>query len=235
MCKKTENILIRVTKEQKEEIQTKSNKLGFKSMTAFLTSSAEDFFIIEMDLSHFRELSKEINYIGKNINNLVHHIFTIGTYSNYDLKEIQRLQKELIKKVNIEYDYLLNLRKKYTGSNMSVKDKKKLIEGLKKHDIEVPKELYLKEIYENIRENILYICTTIESSPNQEDGLSEYVYEYLFDGILFELEEEMLIDFSNEIFIFSEKIKMKLTNVMNVFDDDDWYELKDILDKFEDF
>lgn len=234
MSKRRTQINIRVTEEEREEIYKKSNDLGFKSVASFIVNSTKDFFVVELDLSHFDNVAKEINYIGNNINNLIHHIFTVGVYSEYDLKEIQRLQKETYSRMNKEYDYLLMLRKKYRESNMSIKDKKRLIKELDKHEIPIPKELILEEIYEKIRNNILYICQVIEDSPEQEEGISDYVYEYMFDGILFELDEEQLIKFSDEIFLFSEKLKMKLLNINNVFDDDDWFELKDILDEYED-
>lgn len=233
MESKSEIIKFRVTESEKKFIQEKASNLGYKSVTAFLKSSAEDFFVIELDLSHFQEVTKEINYIGKNINNLVHHIFKIGIYSDYDLKEIQRLQKEVISKVNKEYDYLLKLRKKYSESNMTIKDKKKLIAELNKHEIEVPKEVLLEEIYEQIRNNIIYICKLIDDSPEQEEGISDYLYEYLFDGNFFDLKQSDLIDFANEIYLFAEKTKMKMLNVLNVFEDENWYDLKDILDKYE--
>lgn len=234
MSKRRTQINIRVTEEEREEIYKKSNDLGFKSVASFIVNSTKDFFVVELDLSHFDNVAKEINYIGKNINNLIHHIFTVGVYSEYDLKEIQRLQKETYNRINKEYDYLLMLRKKYRESNMSIKDKKRLIKELDKHEIPIPKDLILEEIYEKIRNNILYICQVIDDSPEQEEGISDYVYEYMFDGILFELDEEQLIKFSDEIFLFSEKLKMKLLNTNNVFDDDDWFELKDILDEYED-
>jgi|SRR5690625_386453 len=82
MGKKTEEIKFRTTKKEKELIQERTEKFGFKSMTAFLISSAEDFFVIDLDLSFYRDVAKEINYIGNNINNLVHHIFAIGAYSD---------------------------------------------------------------------------------------------------------------------------------------------------------
>lgn len=220
--------------KEKEFIQDKAESYGYKNVSAFILNCIENHFVLELDLSHFDNVAKEINYIGNNINNLIHHIFTVGVYSEYDLKEIQRLQKEAYSRINKEYDYLLMLRKKYKESNMSIKDKKRLIKELDKHEIPIPKELILEEIYEKIRNNILYICQVIDDSPEQEEGISDYVYEYMFDGILFELDEEQLIKFSDEIFLFSEKLKMKLLNINNVFDDDDWFELKDILDEYED-
>ena len=117
---------------------------------------------------------------------------------------------------------------------MSLKDKERLIKELNKHNVEVPKEVILDEVFEQIRNNILYVCQVIEDSPEQEEGISDYVYEYMFDETIFNLREERLIDFANDIYLFTEKIKMKLLNVTNVFDDDDWWELKDILDEYED-
>lgn len=234
MTKRRTQINVRVTEEEREYIYKKADDLGFKSVASFIASSTKDFFVVEIDLSFFDNVAKEINYIGKNINNLVHHIFTIGTYSDYDLKEIQRLQKETFERVNKEYDYLLSLRKKFRESNMSLKDKERLIEELNKHEVEIPKELVLDEIYEQIRNNVLYICQMIDDSPEQEEGISDYVYEYMYDGALLDLDEMNLIDFANDIYMFSEKMKMKLLNVTNVFDDDDWFELKEILDDYED-
>jgi len=40
-----------------------------------------------------------------------------------------------------EYDYLFKLRHKYKESNMTLNDKERLINELKKKDIEVPKQL----------------------------------------------------------------------------------------------
>lgn len=117
---------------------------------------------------------------------------------------------------------------------MSLKDKERLIKELNKHEIEISKELVLEEVYEKIRNNILYICQMIDDSPEQEEGISDYAYEYLFDGVLFELDENRLIDFANDIYIFSEKVKMKLLKADNFFEDDDWFDLKDILDEYED-
>lgn len=227
MSKKTARIHMRLNTEEKELMKNKANKLGFKSTSAFILDSAYNFFMIYLDLSHLSQVAKEINHVGNNINNQVHHIFATGIYSDYDLKEIQRLQKEIIIIMRREYDYLSLEKRRY-----SVNDKKKLINELKKHNIEIPKQILLEEVYEHIRANIKYICKLIDDSPEQEEGISDYVYECLFDGNLFELEKEILVSFSNEIYLFVEKMKIKLLNVNNVFEDDDWWEFKDILDKY---
>ncbi|KJE31326.1 hypothetical protein LG49_345 [Bacillus licheniformis] len=62
---------------------------------------------------------------------------------------------------------------------MTLQDKDKLINELSKNEIEIPKKLVLEELYERIREDIIYICEAIENSPEQEEGISDYVYEYM--------------------------------------------------------
>lgn len=162
MSKKTARIHMRLNTEEKELMKNKANKLGFKSTSAFILDSAYNFFMIYLDLSHLSQVAKEINHVGNNINNQVHHIFATGIYSDYDLKEIQRLQKEIIIIMRREYDYLSLEKRRY-----SVNDKKKLINELKKHNIEIPKQILLEEVYEHIRANIKYICKLIDdSTPN---------------------------------------------------------------------
>lgn len=49
----------------------------------------------------------------------------------------------------------------------------------------------------------------------------------------FKLDDKQLIELADSIFIFAQKLKFKLAKLDNVFEDDDWFELKDILDEYE--
>lgn len=224
---------ISVDQKDKDYIKKKAKDLGYNSASAFLIDSAKNHFKVEVDLSHYRELAKEVNYIGKNINSLVRHIFSVGVYSGNDLDTIKRNQEKIIEKLNEEYDHLLKIRKKYSSENMSLKDKKKLIEELTKKEIEIPRKLVLEEVYERVKEDIIYICEAIENSPDQEEGIDDYVWEYLYGNTLFSLDEKRLIEFSDRLFIFVQKLKVKLLNAENFFDDEDWFNLKEILDEYE--
>lgn len=231
--RRTTYLQLSLEHDEKDFVKNKANELGYNSVSAFLIDSAKNHFKVELDLSAYRELAKEINYIGKNINNLIRHIFTVGVYSENDLENIKQNQEKIFEKLNKDYEHLLSLRKKYSSSNMTLKDKKKLINELSKNEIDIPKKLVLEEVYERIKEDMVYICEAIDNSPEQEEGISDYVWEYLYGETLFSLDEKRLIEFSDQIFIFSQKLKMKLLKVDNHFDDDDWYNLKDILDEFE--
>lgn len=224
---------ITLDKEEKEFIKKRADELGYKSVSAFIIDSAKNHFKVEMDMSVYRELTKEINYIGKNINSLIRRINTDGFYSDNDLEIIESNQRKIINKMNKEYDRLLNLKKKSTSDKMSLQDKKNLIESLTKLDIDVPKKVVLEEVYEKIKDDVVYICEIISKSPSKNEGLDEYILEYINGKTLFELEDNKLIELSNEIFMYTQKLKFKLVNLDNQFDDDDWYELKDILDEYE--
>ncbi|MFZ0446026.1 MAG: hypothetical protein WAM95_15605 [Bacillus sp. (in: firmicutes)] len=224
---------LRVTKEQKDFIKNKSEEMGFGSVTAFLIQSAENHFRLNIDMSAYKKLANEINYIGKNINSLVRKVNALGVYSDNDIDFLKNNQKAIIGLMNKEYDRLLNLKANFTSENMSLKEKESLIKALEENQIEVPKKVILEEIYEQITDDFSFIGEAIANSPEQEKDVEDYVWEYLYGETLFALDEKKLIEFANKIFIFTQKLKMKLLKLDNIFDNDDWFSLKDILDEYE--
>jgi hypothetical protein len=233
MTNKTENILLRVTKEQKDFIKNKSEKMGFSSVTAFLIESAKNHFRLNVDMSVYRRLTSEINYIGKNINSLIRKVNTLGAYSDNDIDFLKTNQKLIIDLMNKEYDRLLDLKMNFTSESLNLKEKENLIKALAENKIDVPKKVVLEEIYEQIKDDFIYIGQAIENSPKQGKTIAEYFWRYLYGDTLFELEEKRLIEFADKIFLYTQKLKMKLLKLDNTFDDDDWFNLKDILDEYE--
>jgi len=224
---------MRLTKEDKKYIHDKSEELGYKNVSAFLLESAKNHFRLEVDMKVYRDLTREINYIGKNVNSLIRRINTDGFYSDNDIDFLRTNQKMIINLMNKEYDRLLNLKQKYTSENLSIKEKENLIKALQQNEIDVPLKVVLEEVFEQIKDDLLYIGEAIENSPEQEKEVAEYVWEYLYGNTLFELDKDKVIEFANKIFLFTQKLKMKLLKLDNVFDDDDWFSLKDILDEYE--
>lgn len=233
MARTNTYLQLRISPEDKEFVKNKADELGYNSVSAFMIDSAKNHFKVELDMSVYRELTKEINYIGKNINNLVRRINTDGFYSDTDIDFINNNQQKIINLMNKEYDRLLNLKKKMTSDQMTLKDKGKLIESLTKVEIDIPKKLVLEEVYEKIKDDVVYICQIIAKSPLKDEGLDEYLLEYINGRTLFELEQNRLIKFADELFIYTQKLKFKLVKFDNQFNDEDWFELKDILDEYE--
>lgn len=224
---------VRLSPEDKEYIKNKSEELGFKNVSAFLLESAKSHFRLNVDMSIYRDLSREINYIGKNINSLIRRINTDGIYSDSDIDFLKTNQKIIIDLLNKEYDRLLNLKKNFNSENLSLNDKENLIKALQQNQLEVPKKVVLEEVYEQIKDDFIYILNAIEKSPKQDKDIEDYVWEYLYGETTFSLDDERLIEFANDIFIYTQKLKMKLAKLDNVFDDDDWFSFKEILDEYE--
>ena len=55
---------ITLDNEEKEFIKERADELGYKSVSAFLIDSAKNHFKVEIDMSIYSELTKEINYSG---------------------------------------------------------------------------------------------------------------------------------------------------------------------------
>ncbi|MFE6139917.1 plasmid mobilization protein [Bacillus sp. NPDC057893] len=224
---------MRLTENDKEYIKNKSEELGYKNVSAFLIDSAKAHFTLEVDMKAYRDLTKEINYIGKNINSLIRRINTDGIYTDNDIDFLRVNQKKIIKIMNTEYDRLLDLKTKFNSDSLSKKQKEKLIQSLTENQIQIPKKLVLEEVYEKIKEDFVYIIECIENSPEQDKEVTEYVWQYLYGDTLYKLDDNQLIKLADSIFIFAQKVKFKLSKLDNVFSDDDWFGLKDILDEYE--
>ncbi|OUA68014.1 hypothetical protein BK786_08865 [Bacillus thuringiensis serovar thailandensis] len=226
---------ITLDEKDKEMIKNKAVELGYKSTSAFVIDSTKSYFKLEVDMKAYRDLTKEINYIGKNINSLIRRINTDGIYidNDIDIDFLRVNQKKIIKLINTEYDRLLDLKTQFNSDSLSKKQKEKLIKSLSENQIKIPKKLVLEEVYEKIKEDFVYIIECIENSPEQDMEVTEYVWQYLYGDTLYKLEDDQLIKLADSIFIFAQKVKFKLSKLDNVFSDDDWFELKDILDEYE--
>lgn len=233
MNNKTQNIIIRVTEEKKEWVKNKANKLGYHSMSAFLMHAAETQIQLTVDMKDYRDLTKEINYIGKNINNLIRRIYTQGIYTDSDIDFLKVNQEKIWLLIKQQYDKLLSLEKDFTSEKISLESLEDIAATLEKEKLEIPKRFVLEKVYEGIKNDFLYLIEVIESSPEQEEDVVDYLFEYLYGDTLFQLENAELMAFSDELFSFTQKIKFKMMKLEYHFDDDDWFELKDILDEYE--
>lgn len=222
-----------ITKDDKEFLKQKAEELGYKSVSAFVVQCAKNHFVVDIDMSNYRELAREINYIGRNVNSVIRKIHSQNFFSDTDIDFLKRNQEIIIEKLNGNYERLLNMREEYKSGNMSLEEKENFIKYLSENKIDFPKNFVTEKIYERIKNDAMYIFEAIDNSPEQEEGIADYVLEYFYGETIYILKEEYLIEFSDRLFEFVQKLKFKLLNPANCFDDDDWYELKDILDDYE--
>lgn len=60
--------------KDKDYLQNNAKDFRYKNVSVFILNSEKNQFTIKLGLSHFDKVAREINYIGNNINNLVHRI-----------------------------------------------------------------------------------------------------------------------------------------------------------------
>lgn len=233
--RKTTYFQLSLRKEDKEFIKNRAEELGFKNVSAFVMYVAKNHISLNVDMKIYRDLANEINYIGKNINSLVRRINTDGIYTDSDLDFIKTNQEQILELIEKEYDRLLDPERFLKSQKITPKKIEKVIAGLKQNDLEIPKKFVLEEVYESIKNDFIFLIDCIKNSDDQEDEVAEYLFEYVYGETLFEIDEDELIKFSDEIFKYTQKIKFKMINLEYNFTDDDWYELKEILDEYEIF
>jgi len=101
--KRNEQLIVRVTPEERELIQKKMSAFGTDNFSRYARKMLLDGYVIHLDLKEFQKLSGEINAIGVNINQIAKT--TSATRSIYAqdmiklrkwVDEIWRLQKSFL-------------------------------------------------------------------------------------------------------------------------------------------
>ena len=80
----------RVTPEERKLIEQKMALLPTKQIGAYLRKMAIDGLIIYTDLSEFKEFQKELQSIGRNINQIAKRINSTGSAYETDMAEIKK-------------------------------------------------------------------------------------------------------------------------------------------------
>ena len=230
---KKSDIHFRITEEDKEFIKNKATELGYKTVSAFLVASAKSHFKVQIDMTSYQKINTEINYIGRNINQVARKINTDGYYTDVDLEQIKNYQKQIIALQKKEYKRLQEIGLKMTSETMKKSEKKRLIESFLEAQLPIPKRVLLSDLYENFKDDCLYIYQEILRSKETENEFADYLLETLYQGKIEKLSDEDFIKLSDNVFQFTEKLKRKLINLNLLFVDNDWYEIRDIFRAYE--
>ena len=88
-------IAIRVTEDEYALVKEKMNLLGMKNMSAYARKMLIDGMIIEVNNQSFDDVAKEINLIGRNINQVVKRINISKDAKTADIEELKGYQKKI--------------------------------------------------------------------------------------------------------------------------------------------
>ena len=88
-------IEFRVTEQERQLIQKKTEQLGTKNMGAYLRKMAIDGYIIKADYTEQKKLTAAISRVAGNINQICRRINQTGHFYEDDIVELKAKQCEI--------------------------------------------------------------------------------------------------------------------------------------------
>jgi len=99
---KRKNMLHMYVSDQEEKIiHERMNETGIVSLSAFLRKMAIDGYIIRVDMSEFRALTKLLGICSKNLNQYVKRANEIGSVYAADIEDLKERLGEIKENVKI--------------------------------------------------------------------------------------------------------------------------------------
>jgi len=96
MSSRSEMLYVRLTPEERKQIEDKMAQLGILNMSAYIRKMALDGYCIWLDLSAVREMTNQISRIGNNLNQVAKRVNETGSIYQDDIKDLQREFDEII-------------------------------------------------------------------------------------------------------------------------------------------
>ena len=93
--KRNAQIKFRVTEEERTLIEEKMKKVPTRNMEAYLRKMAIDGYIIQVDHSHIKKMTAELQRIGININQIARRANATENVYQEDIEEIKGALKEI--------------------------------------------------------------------------------------------------------------------------------------------
>ena len=91
----TDCIFLKITPEDRMRIKEKMEEAGITNMSAFIRKMAIDGYVIKLDLTDIKEVSRLLRINSNNINQYAKRANETGNIYLEDIKEIQEQQEKL--------------------------------------------------------------------------------------------------------------------------------------------
>lgn len=224
MQNKSERIYIRLTPEEKEEIQKKAEEKK-TTVSALILNSIRKNVTVKLDTSDYRDLNIQVKRIGNNINRVIRDYHSNGYISKQDINLLQVYLKRIDETIKNERKSITQTKEK-----MQKLTPKQLVSALRKQGERIPKYL----LYDEISDHIIIQLRLLIDITNETELAQGYVpfyerYIQTFHPTFFEYEE--LVDFSDKL---DEKIlevnKIDIKNLNQL--EDKFTEVLEVLNKY---
>ena len=91
---RAEQLIVRVTPEEKAHIQKKMQLFGTNNFSGYARKMLIDGYVIHVDLSDFQALANEVNKIGVNINQIAKTANARGAIFSDDMQRLKEMMDE---------------------------------------------------------------------------------------------------------------------------------------------
>lgn len=91
----TDRIRVWVREEDREKIRKRMEEAGISNMSAYIRKMAIDGYVIKLDLSDVKEVSRLLRINANNLNQYAKRANEIGSIYLEDIKEIKEQQEKL--------------------------------------------------------------------------------------------------------------------------------------------
>ena len=91
----TDRIRVWIRKEDRELIKKKMEEAGISNLSDYIRKRAIDGYVIRLDLSDVKEVSRLLRINANNINQYAKRANETGSIYLEDIKDVQRQQEEL--------------------------------------------------------------------------------------------------------------------------------------------
>ncbi len=92
---RAEQLIVRVTPEERALIQKKMRQLGTDNFSRYARKMLIDGYMIHVDLSEFQPLADEVNRIGVNINQIARVANATGIVLGDDMQRLKEMMDEI--------------------------------------------------------------------------------------------------------------------------------------------
>jgi hypothetical protein len=92
---RAEQLIIRVTPEEKALIQKKIEQLGTDNFSRYARKMLIDGLVVHIDLSTFQTLAAEVNKVGVNINQIARAVNSTGMIYGDDMNQLKERMDEI--------------------------------------------------------------------------------------------------------------------------------------------
>lgn len=109
MRNKTEGLYIRLSANERKQIEEKMKLCHIENMSAYILKMAIDGMVINLDMPELKEISSLLRYNGNNINQIAKRLNSSQSIYASDIADIKEKQTQLTEMVREIYFKLAKL------------------------------------------------------------------------------------------------------------------------------